>query len=97
MQGNRVPSETLGFTGFKFIMSWMITWPLILPIATAFVHKEIDMVIYWFCQYFFFRSWLFTCDIIYINFDPSGHICACMVAMDLYLLMAKRPKTTKWI
>lgn len=49
MQGVRVPKETLGFTGIKFIMSWMITWPLILPIATAYVHKKFDMIIYWVC------------------------------------------------
>jgi len=97
MQGARVPKETLGFTGIKFIMSWMITWPLILPIATAYVHKNFDMIVYWVCQYFFFRTWLFTCDVIPYNFDPSGHICACIVAMDLYLIMAQRPKTNKLI
>jgi hypothetical protein len=49
MQGNRVPREALGFTGIRFIMSWMITWPLILPVATAIVHKKFGMVIYWVC------------------------------------------------
>ena len=45
MKGNRLAIDNLGFTGFKFIMSWMITWPLILPVLT----QNWLMVVYWVC------------------------------------------------
>ena len=66
-----------GFTGVKFITSYLFVWPLI----TRVVKRDRPEIISWVLHITPFYIWYFLFQ--FLAFDPSGHICATLITLVL--------------